>query len=195
MNNIFISVLLTIDANPDTKVLDTFIRWYEQPGTPMLVIDNAYLDSTTHTFFISFSQKNNHSVLPLTIPIQTSLYDKESGLLLQSSLFVLNEYQKTFQFNNITAKSVVVSPLQNFSAPVRLLFPQQTDEDLFFLIQHDTDVFSRWECQQRMTSQIILNIVNSGGADEIRKTSLPKQYVEAFKRTLLSVKVCCFHLM
>jgi aminopeptidase N len=190
---------MMLDANPDTSNLDNFGRWYEQPGTPVLTVEQTSLDPATSTYAITFSQKNydlqsqtpGTLLPPLTIPIRTSIFDKDSGALLDTSLLVLDQHQQTFYFHDVTAAAVVVSPLQTFSAPVRLVFPQQTEADLSFLLTHDTDPFNRWECQQRASSRVMLRVAAAGDAAAVRQMELPAQYVEAFKQTLLSVKVNC----
>lgn len=202
------------DANPETSSsLDNFERWYEQPGTPLLTVEHTALDTNTSTLAITFSQKNVdlHSspssqeqeqrqgqgqgsplllLPPLPIPIQTAVYDRDTGALLQSSLLVLNHHEQTFHFHNISAAAVVVSPLQSFSAPVRLAFPQQSEADLQFLLQHDTDAFNKWECRQRVSSRVILGVAGLGDSAAIGKAELPPYFVESFKQTLLSIKVC-----
>lgn len=161
----------------------------------------------TGTLAITFSQKNTDrrsvsslssstssaqdtpQLPPLPIPIQTAIYDKDTGVELQSSLLVLNQHEQTFYFNNVSASSVVISPLQSFSAPVKLAYPQQTEADLLFLLKHDTDAFNRWECQQRVSSHVILEMTALGDAATIRQAELPQHFVDAFKQALLSIKV------
>lgn len=204
-------MLLLLDANPKSTALDNFGRWYEQAGTPLVTVEHLHLDASTETLVVTFSQQNydrrssssstptsgesvyndtTASLLPpLTIPIQTAVYDKDTGALLQSSLLVLDEHKKTFHLKNVSASSIVLSPLQNFSAPVKLAFPQQTEAELLFLLQHDTDAFSRWECQQRVSSQVILRVASLGDEAAIRQAELPPHFIDSFKKTLLSVKV------
>ena len=186
-----------LDANPGVESLETFGRWYEQPGTPLLTVENTELDTMTKSFSITFSQNNQKEtesseetpLPPLTIPILTSIFDKDSGALLSTALLVLDEQEKTFHFDNVTSSSVVVSPLQEFSAPVRLAFPQQTEEDLMFLLQHDTDAFNKWECQQRVSSRVMLQAAAAPDSET------PFHYLEAIKQILQSVKVILIYAM
>lgn len=52
-----------------------------------------------------------------------------------------SQAEQEFTFVNITEKPVP-SLLRNFSAPVRLV-SDVTNDDLFFLLAHDSDQFNR----------------------------------------------------
>eukprot|EP00597_Dinobryon_sp_UTEXLB2267_P004157 CAMPEP_0170061954 /NCGR_PEP_ID=MMETSP0019_2-20121128/3352_1 /TAXON_ID=98059 /ORGANISM="Dinobryon sp., Strain UTEXLB2267" /LENGTH=922 /DNA_ID=CAMNT_0010267961 /DNA_START=14 /DNA_END=2782 /DNA_ORIENTATION=+ len=70
-----------------------------------------------------------------------------------------------------SSPSPVASLLRGFSAPVRLTVHGQTDEDLLFLLAHDSDAFSRFEAGQQLARQLLLglyarNLVQPEEADE-----------------------------
>ncbi|MEZ5919035.1 MAG: aminopeptidase N C-terminal domain-containing protein [Alphaproteobacteria bacterium] len=44
----------------------------------------------------------------------------------------------------------IPSVLRNFSAPINLV-TELSDENLAFLMRHDTDGFNRWEAGQRLS--------------------------------------------
>lgn len=121
---------------------------------------------------------------PLPIPIQMTLFDQDSGAAVETALLVLEQREATFSLADVTASAVVASLLQDFSAPVRLDFPQQSEADLLFLLQHDTDAFSRWESQQRLTSRLVLGVAALGNAASVRVASVLPSFIEAFKHTL-----------
>jgi len=43
----------------------------------------------------------------------------------------------------------------------------QTDEDLTFLLAHDTDLFSRWESSQRLGRQLLLSLYAAAAASKV----------------------------
>jgi aminopeptidase N len=69
----------------------------------------------------------------------------------------LREPKQSFTFTGIT-KRPVVSILRNFSAPVRVEF-DASDEDLAFLMAHDSDSFARWEAAQTLSVRTIKSLV------------------------------------
>ena len=71
-------------------------------------------------------------------------------------------------FHNIDSKPIP-SLLRNFSAPVKLEY-LYTQEELYFLMVHDTDGFNRWNAGQSLASQVITSL-QSGESDEIDKAS------------------------
>ena len=162
-----------------------------------MTVERAFLDTSSKTFSITFRQKNckiptnlkSDLLPPLTIPIKTAIFDKTSGVQLDSALFILDEEEGTFHFENVDASSIIVSPLQAFSAPVRLSFPQQTDSNLMFLLQHEEDAFVKWECQQKISSNVILESAKLYDTYTIKEARIPEEYINAFKKILLSVKV------
>ncbi|MDQ9835033.1 DUF3458 domain-containing protein, partial [Acinetobacter soli] len=60
----------------------------------------------------------------------------------------------TIEFTGVTEQPVV-SLLRNFSAPVNLVF-DYSDEELAFLIQHETNGFNQWQATQTLLERILL---------------------------------------
>lgn len=52
----------------------------------------------------------------------------------------------------------MLSALRDFSAPVKLEVAGQTDDDLVFLLAHDSDSFSRWEASQALQRGLLLQL-------------------------------------
>jgi aminopeptidase N len=75
----------------------------------------------------------------------------------------------------------VPSLLRGFSAPVRLRYAY-TEQQLTFLLAHDSDAFNRWEAGQWLA----LNILLRGIADHQkgRAEEVPQSFVDAFARVL-----------
>lgn len=141
----------------DNKI-ERFIDWYRQPGTPVLSGHQHY-DSATQTLSITLSQQTRHvagfdAPKPLPIPVSTALFDKQTGAIVSERLLLLDTACQTFSFENITSEPIV-SLLRDFSAPVQLNYDYQ-DEDLAFLLQHETNGFNRWQVTQMLVNRILL---------------------------------------
>ena len=157
----------------DSKVED-FIDWYRQPGTPVVSGHQTY-DAEDHTLTITLTQKTRQVAgfeppKPLPIPVATALFDKQSGQIITERMLLLDQETQTFCFNDISSEPVV-SLLRDFSAPVQLNYDYQ-DEDLAFLLTHETNGFNRWQVTQILVNRILLQ-----GHD-------PEVYLEALARTL-----------
>ena len=62
----------------------------------------------------------------------------------------------------------ILSLLRDFSAPVVVDFPA-TDADLAFLLQHDDNLFNRWEAGQQLAERGLLSAAREGSAPEALK--------------------------
>jgi aminopeptidase N len=71
----------------------------------------------------------------------------------------------------------VPSLLRGFSAPVQVRYPY-TDEQLSFLMAHDSDGFNRWDAAQTLAQRVLLQMV----ADP--ELAVPQSFLNAFKRAL-----------
>lgn len=166
--------------------LSNFLTWYNQPGTPKLEVNGAY-DATAQTYRLSFKQSlKAHPKYPnlkaVPIPIALALFNAKSGeqyTLHSADLFVndvkdgmylFEQDEATIEFTGITEQPVV-SLLRNFSAPVNLAFDYSND-DLAFLIQHETNGFNQWQATQTLLERILLD-------DHKADT-----YIDAIKNTL-----------
>ena len=161
----------------DDKIED-FIDWYRQPGTPVVSGHQDY-DSATQTLTITLSQQTRHvsgfnAPKPLPIPVATALFDQDSGAIVAERMLLLDQAAQTFTFENVTSEPVV-SLLRDFSAPVQLNYDYQ-DEDLAFLLKHETNGFNRWQVTQMLVNRILLQ-----GQGE---KSNPEVYLQALAQTL-----------
>jgi len=76
----------------------------------------------------------------------------------------LSEASQTFQFTKVEEEPVP-SILRNYSAPVRLT-TDLTQEDLIFIMAHDSNAFNRWEAGQTLTRSLLLDLVAKAGRNE-----------------------------
>ncbi|WP_425918385.1 aminopeptidase N [Acinetobacter sp. TSRC1-2] len=169
--------------------LSAFLIWYNQPGTPKLKAKGEY-DAAKQTYRLSLKQSlKDHPKYPdlkaVPIPVALALFNAETGeqYTLQSEalfenavkdgVYLFDTDSTTIEFTGVTAKPVV-SLLRNFSAPVNLEF-NYTDEELAFLLQHETNGFNQWQATQTLLERILLN----GHDADI--------YIQAIKNTLPEV--------
>ncbi|MCU4639802.1 aminopeptidase N [Acinetobacter courvalinii] len=151
--------------------LSNFLTWYNQPGTPKLEAKGEY-DAATQTYRLSLKQSlKAHPKYPdlkaVPIPVALALFNAHSGeqyTLHSADLFVndvkdgvylFDQNETTIEFTGVTEQPVV-SLLRNFSAPVNLVF-DYSDDDLAFLIQHETNGFNQWQATQTLLERILLD--------------------------------------
>lgn len=160
-----------MDANG--RDLTQFERWYSQAGTPRVKVTTVY-DAEKQTYDITLAQScpptpGQSKKLPFHIPVAIGLLDgqgKDMPLLLNGHsgqpttlVLELTATQQTFHFTNVAEKPVP-SLLRNFSAPVVLEY-DYSDDDLAFLMAHDSDAFNRWEAGQRLATRRLLALTKA----------------------------------
>lgn len=170
--------------------LSQFRLWYAQAGTPVLDVTGSY-DAKQQLYTLTVKQscpstpgqpekKNFH------VPLAVGLLDKKTGKdLLSPSIKILNVKQQVdqFKFSNIRQEPVP-SLLRNFSAPVKLNY-KYADEDLFFLLMHDSDGFNRWDAGQKLAIKLIFQLIKD--YQQQRPLQLDHGLVNSFK-TLIADK-------
>lgn len=163
----------------DDKIED-FIDWYRQPGTPVVSGHQTY-DSEAQTLTVTLSQQTRHvngfdAPKPLPIPVATALFDKDSGNIIAECMLLLDQAKQTFTFEEVSSEPVV-SLLRDFSAPVQLNYDYQ-DEDLAFLLKHETNGFNRWQVTQMLVNRILLQAQGSKSSPEIYLQALAQALPE-----------------
>ncbi|ENU29928.1 aminopeptidase N [Acinetobacter sp. CIP-A165] len=150
--------------------LFNFLTWYNQPGTPKLDAKGEY-DAAKQTYRLSLKQSlKAHPKYPnlkaVPIPVALALFNAKTGeqyTLHSADLFVndfkdgvylFDQDEATIEFTGVTEQPVA-SLLRNFSAPVNLVFDYSND-DLAFLIQHETNGFNQWQATQTLLERILL---------------------------------------
>jgi aminopeptidase N len=157
-------------ADANGRRLDQFERWYSQAGTPRVTVATRH-DPEAGTYDITLSQScpptpGQKTKLPFHIPVKVGLLAASGAdLPLQldgedaadapaTRVLELTEASQTFRFAGI-ADQPVPSLLRDFSAPVILEY-DYSDEELAFLMAHDSDPFNRWEAGQRLATRRLL---------------------------------------
>jgi aminopeptidase N len=148
--------------------LSTFMRWYEQAGTPVLRARGRY-DAAAKTYELKLSQRiaptpGQAQKLPAPIPLQVGFIAPDGAIIAAKAEgeeiartehhLVLEDDERTFRFHGVLEKPIPAL-LRGFSAPVTL------DQDLTIAerlaqISHDPDPFTRWEAGQIIARAVLL---------------------------------------
>ena len=176
-------------ADANGRDLSRFELWYSQAGTPRVTVETRY-DPIGKSFELMLSQScpptpGQSKKQPFHIPIAVGLLDSggndmplhlegcdgkrndsndsdeggQGGDAPTTMVLELTQQKQTFVFNHVLEQPVP-SILRDFSAPV-ILEAQYTDDQLAFLMAHDSDPFNRWEAGQRLATRRMLSLVEA----------------------------------
>ncbi len=174
-----------------------FQSWYDQGGTPEVAVSSEY-DSAKRQYSLTFTQSCPASAgdsaeqgekPPFHIPITLGLInDKGEDLPLDIAdgqtnwVFELVESTEKVIFEGIE-KEPIPSLLRNFSAPVKLSY-DYSDEQLLFLMTHDSDGFNRWEAGQTLSLRVLQGLIQKYQNKET--LVLSEQFIEVFRSILIN---------
>ncbi len=159
-------------ADPNSRDFTQFRRWYSQAGTPVVKVQESF-DASKGELTLQLSQfcpatpGQSHKE-PFHIPLMMGLLDrsgKELDLNCEKitinsdgkSLIELKEASETYVFKGLKERPVL-SILREFSAPVNLHW-EGSEEDLYFLMEKDTDSFNRREMAQKLALRVLKNLI------------------------------------
>ncbi|CAG9264654.1 Aminopeptidase N [Paraburkholderia unamae] len=185
-------------ADANGRDLAQFERWYSQAGTPRVAVTTSY-DEGTRCYSVTLTQgyANGSPAAretqkgPLHIPFAIGLIgaggadlplrlEGEAAAHGTTRVLELTETQQTFTFADVPAKPLP-SLLRNFSAPVIVDYDYGNDE-LAFLLAHDSDAFNRWEAGQRLATRELLALASRAAAGQPLEINVA--LVDAFHRVL-----------
>ena len=166
-----------VQAMQDANGIDLsqFRLWYEQAGTPEIGFAGEY-DEDNERYSVTLTQHipdtpGQKNKKPMVIPISVGLLGDNGSDLMATETFMLTQAEQRFEIEDIS-QNPVPSVLRNFSAPVRLE-SNLTDDDLKFLMIHDSDGFNKWEAGQRYFLRTINALI---GNDD----SVPVDFLETY---------------
>lgn len=165
--------------------LSQFRRWYSQSGTPVLSINTDY-DEEKNEFTLNINQScpatpnqpekedfhvpflfalfgSDGTQLPLVVKQEEALLNAADGDLPIEMLLSVDKASQTWVFSHVDSRPVP-SVLRNFSAPVNLEL-EYADDELAFLMAHDSDSFNRWEASQRLYCRVIESLMDNPDTD------------------------------
>jgi aminopeptidase N len=173
--------------------LKQFMTWYAQAGTPEIVCELKH-DAAGRTAELTLSQvlpstPGEAKKKPLHIPVKLGLLGEDgrdlplllaSGDRVSGGLIELRKRVEKFKFRDI-AKRPVPSVLREFSAPANLTL-QRSDDDLRFLMMHDSDLFNRWQAAQDYGTRVLLDAVSAQRKGD--RPGKPDAFIDALAGTL-----------
>jgi len=185
-------------ADANGRDLAQFERWYSQAGTPRVSVRAAY-DATAGRYSVTLAQSYGEAAPaaretqtgPLLIPFAIGLIgrdgkdmalrlDGEAAASGTTRILELTEREQTFTFVDVE-EAPLPSLARNFSAPVIVEYDYSND-DLAFLLAHDSDPFNRWEAGQRLATRELLTLAGCAAAGQ--PLALDDSTIAAFARVL-----------
>lgn len=159
--------------------LTQFKLWYHQAGTPELRVTSDY-DAAAKTYTLTVEQHcpptpGQPEKKPLLFPFKMGLLGRSGKeILLQLEgenpsrakvyrILHLKNKVEVLKFVNVQEKPVP-SMLRKLSAPMILKY-DYTDEELCFLLKHDTDGYNRWDAGQQLAYRFILKLIENPNTD------------------------------
>jgi aminopeptidase N len=193
----FIAVMQEVSK----RDLQQFFLWYTQAATPILEVKSCY-DAEAHTFTLHVQQslgqqKTNGSFhIPLAVglldengndlPLQLVNEAELTGVATQKTrILEIKDTTATFTFVNIPSQPIP-SLLRNFSAPVKLHY-SYTNDELMFLMQHDSDTFGRWYAGRRLIVDLMLKLITD--CQQGKELLCPEFLATALKNILRDKKL------
>jgi len=171
--------------------LGQFRRWYSQAGTPHLMVRDDF-DQAQALYTLTVRQTcpptpGQPEKLPFHIPLAMGLLDgqgRDLPLCLEGEkvssattrVLELRGEEEVFRFTGVRNRPVP-SLLRGFSAPVKLSYDYD-DDDLMFLMAHDSDGFNRWDSAQTLSQRILLRLIDDPAY------RIPRSLTDAYRRTL-----------
>jgi aminopeptidase N len=175
--------------------LRQFRRWYSLAGTPEVKVTSNY-DAATGVYRLDFSQHcpdtpGQTEKPPFHIPVAVALFSSngdelplqlagESAPAGSGRVLELTEASQCFEFVGVE-EPPVPSLLRGFSAPVTLHFAY-SDEELMFLMAHDSDAFNRWDAAHALAQRTLLGLIEKQRRGE--PLVVEAGFVEAFAMAL-----------
>ncbi len=183
------------DAN--SRDLSQFSFWYSQAGTPLVEARYRY-DTHARELTIGLKQSCPETPgqtvkKPFYIPVTLGLLDKngsdkkislKNNDEITNSCLIFKEKHQEFICVNLDEEPVV-SLLRNFSAPVKCT-SDLSDNDLAFLMGHDSDPFNRWDAGQQLGLKFLLQSI--AAFQKKQSIQVPKLFHEAFQLLLKDKK-------
>jgi len=139
-------------AKANHKDLSHFMAWYEKSGTPELIISTTYVEDKKQ-YFVKVTQPGHNYFMPFKMGLLNS-----QGKEIAAKTLEIKNPEEIFVFDHISEKPIP-SLLRDFSAPIKFKY-DYTNEELAFLLQHDTDAVSRWDAGQQLSIRIIQKLMS-----------------------------------
>ncbi|PQM58965.1 MAG: aminopeptidase N [Rhodobacteraceae bacterium] len=130
--------------------LSQFALWYHQKGRPIVEVTDAFKDGTfTMTFSQKLANNKNYESMPMLIPINIGLLNKNGDEIRDTETFLLSKNKQSITFDGLSSKPIP-STLRDFSAPITII-ENMSDDELHILGGYDKNLFHRWNVLRQLT--------------------------------------------
>jgi aminopeptidase N len=185
----------------ETNKVDSsqFKLWYLQAGTPEVIVSEKY-DAHTKEYHLTLAQScapshDQPEKKPFHIPLMLGLLNRQGQEIELhcenltrntdgKTLLELKKEVQTFVFRLVPEKPVL-SILREFSAPVNMKW-EQSFNDLYFLMEKDTDEFNRREAAQKISLRLFADLISKYHSKQV--LTVDPRYVEAIGKVLADTK-------
>lgn len=154
--------------------LEQFKLWYDQAGTPTLIINADF--TADKNYILKIKQKYREGKKDLYIPLSISLIE-QNGTNTPTKTLIIDKNEQEFSFPNFTTKPIP-SLARNFSAPIKIEY-SYTDDELLLLMCHDQDPINAWDASQQLMTNIVQRLCDNVRAK--KPSALPPILTHAFK--------------
>ncbi|MEQ9189546.1 MAG: aminopeptidase N [Alphaproteobacteria bacterium] len=180
--------------------LSAMRRWYGQAGTPRVTASGDW-DARAGRYTLTIRQETlpvlgrpgQPANAPLPLPCAMGLVGPDGNDLpvqldcenaaRTDCLLTLDQASQTFTFVNLPARPVP-SLFRGFSAPVQL-DAGLSDDELAFLMAHDSDGFNRWEAGRTYMMRVLLALASAHGEESSAgPADVPPALIDACRRAL-----------
>ena len=182
-------------SEPNNKDFTQFRRWYSQAGTPQVIVSEEY-DPQNKEYHLTLAQTYTQTPghpekkafhIPLLVGLLNSK-GEEMELHCEKitrnsdgqTLIELREDMERFVFRLVPERPVL-SILRELSAPVNLKWDTKL-EDLYFLMEKDTDEFNRRESAQKICLRLFSDLIQQYQAKQPLKVD--QKFVAAIGKLL-----------
>jgi aminopeptidase N len=168
------------------KDLTLFRRWYSQAGTPVVTVKDRF-DADKGEYHLTVTQQVMSQGVKgqtLHIPFSVELLDS-AGQSIVNKVLDVTKANQTFVFDGLES-APIASLLQDFSAPVKLVYDFSIDQ-LVHLMRHASSEVARWEASVQLVSQAIWN--NVAQLQKQQVMMVDTRVVEAFRGVILDAKI------
>jgi aminopeptidase N len=168
------------------KDLTLFRRWYSQAGTPVVTVKDSF-NADKGEYHLTVSQQVMSQGVKgqtLHIPFSVELLDS-AGRSIVNKVLDVTKASQTFVFDGLD-NAPVASLLQDFSAPVKLVYDFSIDH-LVHLMRYASSEVARWEASVQLVSQTIWN--NVAQLQKQQVMMVDTRVIEAFRGVILDANI------
>ncbi|MFT6976639.1 aminopeptidase N [Shewanella sp. Actino-trap-3] len=168
------------------KDLTLFRRWYSQAGTPVVTVKDSF-NADKGEYHLTVSQQVMSQGVKgqtLHIPFSVELLDS-AGQSIVNKVLDVTKASQTFVFDGLD-NAPVASLLQDFSAPVKLVYDFSIDH-LVHLMRYASSEVARWEASVQLISQTIWN--NVAQLQKQQVMMVDTRVIEAFRGVILDANI------